>query len=338
MTAIRTDISDFILHNVEGHSNDIVPLVADKFNISRQRAHHFVQKEIKKGNVLQIGRTRATRYFLVRGKNIQFELRITPQLAEDQVWIKYVKPMILKHPDNIYRICHYGFTEIVNNAIDHSEGKVMYVEVKITNKNIEFDIMDNGIGIFKKIQNALHLESDRESILHLSKGKFTTDPSRHTGEGIFFTSRIVDKFSILSGDLYYAFRDEDWFLSPEKKEDIGHGTGIRMTVSLSSKKTPKQIMDKYTYQEIGFGKTIVAVALSTDPKDPHVSRSQAKRLLMGLDKFKTVVLNFEGVESIGQAFVDQIFRVFQNEHPHIKFKVINTTKEVNEMIERGRKK
>lgn len=336
MSEIRTDISKFIIHHVQKHSQDIVSFIAEKFNISRQRAHEFVKREVRKGNLLQVGQTRATQYFLAESKHIKFALKITPSLAEDQVWVKYIKPMILKYPDNIYRMCNYGFTEILNNAIDHSEGTAIFVEVKINEKDITFTIWDNGIGIFQKIQNALHLESIRESILHLSKGKFTTDPSKHTGEGIFFTSRIFDKFDILSSDLYYTFRDEDWILSSEKRESFGQGTSIQMSVLLDSKKTPKEVMDKYAGQEIGFEKTIVAVALSSDPKDPHVSRSQAKRLLMGLDKFKTVVLDFEGVESVGQAFVDEIFRVFQNEHPEIKFSVIRANEEINEMIQRGK--
>jgi len=106
-------------------------------------------------------------------------------LAEDTVWVKYLKPMILQYSDNIYRVCNYGFTEILNNAIEHSNGTLIYVEVEIKDGNIIIEILDNGVGIFQKIQNALKLESIRESILHLSKGKFTTDPTNHTGEGIF---------------------------------------------------------------------------------------------------------------------------------------------------------
>ena len=94
-------------------------------------------------------------------------------------------------------------------------------------------------------------------------------------------------------------------------------------------------MDEYADADIGFSKTIVAVALSSDPNDPHVSRSQAKRLLMGLEKFKTVILDFEGVKSVGQSFVDQIFRVFKNEYPNIDVKFINTNDEVEAMIRRG---
>lgn len=332
---MNTEIRDFILSRVENHPEDIVSLLAEEFEFSRQRAHTYVTREVKNGNLVKTGSTRSTRYFLAGGKHIEFSLKIVPGLAEDQIWAKYIKPMVLPYPNNIQRICAYGATEILNNAIDHSEGGVIYVEIKIINNEIQITIIDNGVGIFRKIQNALHLESIRESILHLSKGKFTTNPLKHSGEGIFFTSRIFDSFSILSSDMYYTFRDEDWFLSSEKNEGFGQGTYIKMILSLDSKKTPKEVMDQYSDQEIGFGKTVVGVALSSDPNDPHVSRSQAKRLLMGLEKFITIVLDFKGVESVGQAFVDEVFRVFQNEHPNIAIHYINANDEVSSMIRRG---
>jgi hypothetical protein len=49
-------------------------------------------------------------------------------------------------------------------------------------------IIQNGVGIFKKIQNALGLEDERHAVLELSRGKLTADPARHTGEGIFFVA------------------------------------------------------------------------------------------------------------------------------------------------------
>ena len=235
----------------------------------------------------------------------------------------------------LQRICAYGFTEMYNNAIDHSGGTKIYTEVEIRDTQMSITIMDNGIGIFQKIQNALNLESTRESILHLSKGKFTTDPSKHSGEGIFFTSRVFDSFSIFSSDMFYTFENKDWILSNEKKEIFGEGTLIKMRLSLDTKRTPKEIMDEYADHEIGFGKTIVAVALSADPNDPHVSRSQAKRLLMGLEKFRTIILDFKGVNSVGQAFVDEVFRVFKNEHPDITIHYFNANEEVEAMIKRG---
>lgn len=334
MRRIEPEVGDFILENAAEHPDDIVSIVSEHFNFSRQRAHTYVTREVTKGNLIKTGQTRATRYFRVGGKRIEFNLKLT-NLSEDKVWSDYIKPMVLQYPENIYRICAYGFTEILNNAIDHSGGTSVYVNMHVENNVLHLTIMDNGIGIFQKIKNALNLESAREAILHLSKGKFTTDPSKHTGEGIFFTSRIFDKFSILSDEMYYTFDKRDWFLSPEKQESFGDGTSIEMHISLDSKITPKEVMDKYSDIEIGFTKTVVAVALSADPQDPHVSRSQAKRLMMGLEKFRHVVLDFKGVESVGQAFVDQIFRVFQNENPTIKIQYFNATNEVDEMIKRG---
>jgi anti-sigma regulatory factor (Ser/Thr protein kinase) len=328
-------INRFILENVQKHPHDIAIVLAEKFNFSRQHAHRYLTKEVKNGNLIKTGRTRWTQYFLVNGNHIEFTEKIKPGLAEDKMWSQYAKPIVQSCPENIYKICIYGFTEIFNNAIDHSKGSTIFSDIDIKNDTLTIRIMDNGVGIFKKIQKALKLDSIKEAILHLSKGKFTTDPSNHTGEGIFFTSRMFDKFSILSSDVFYTFQNEDWFLSPEKNEDFGQGTLIKMEISLKSIKTPKEIFDQYTDQEIGFGKTIVAVALSADPNDPHVSRSQAKRLLLGLEKFKTIMLDFKGVSSVGQAFVDEVFRVFQNEYPDITIHYVNANEEVESMIKRG---
>lgn len=328
-------IQKFILDNVENNPRDIAAVLAKKFGFSRQRAHRYLIREVENGNIIKTGHTRWTYYFLANGKYIRFIEKIKPGIAEDRVWLKYIKPMILSYPENIYRICAYGFTEIFNNAIDHSKGTTITTEIEISNNNLNIIIIDNGIGIFKKIQKALHLDSIKESILHLSKGKFTTDPLNHTGEGIFFTSRMFDSFSILSSDIFYTFQNEDWFLSPEKNEDFKQGTLIKMVISLDSKKTPKAVFDQYADQEIGFGKTIVAVALSGDPNDPHLSRSQAKRLLMGLEKFNTIILDFKGVVSVGQAFVDEVFRVFKNEYPNITIHHMGANDEVESMIKRG---
>ena len=328
-------IQKFILDNVENNPRDIAAVLAKKFGFSRQRAHRYLIREVENGNIIKTGHTRWTYYFLANGKYIRFIEKIKPGIAEDRVWLKYIKPMILSYPENIYRICAYGFTEIFNNAIDHSKGTTILTEVEISNNTLKITIVDNGIGIFKKIQKALHLDSIKESILHLSKGKFTTDPLNHTGEGIFFTSRMFDSFSILSNDIYYTFKNEDWFFSPEKIADFKQGTLIEMVISLDSKKIPKAVFDQYADQEIGFGKTIVAVALSGDPNDPNLSRSQAKRLLMGLEKFNTIILDFKGVVSVGQAFVDEVFRVFKNEYPNITIHHVGANEEVEFMIKRG---
>ncbi|OGQ05876.1 MAG: hypothetical protein A2W61_00230 [Deltaproteobacteria bacterium RIFCSPLOWO2_01_44_7] len=64
------------------------------------------------------------------------------------------------------------------------------------------------------------------------------------------------------------------------------------------------------------------------------ARSEARRLLVGLDKFKEVVLDFKGVETVGQAFADEIFRVFRSRYPAIHIKPIHANENVSFMIER----
>ena len=335
MSNNQLEVRKFIIEQIEKHPSDIVKMVVNNFSISRQRANFYVSNEVKNGTLIRVGVTRNSRYFLLGGKHFEFISKITSTLSDDYIWMKYVKQMLKNCPSNVISACAYGFTEMFNNAIDHSQGNLIYTEINIENGIVNLNILDNGIGIFRKIQNALNLESEREAILHLSKGKFTTDPTKHTGEGIFFTSRIFDRFSIFSDDLYYAFENRDWMISPEKQEKIGKGTVIRMSLSLNPEIQVSDIFKKYADSDIGFFKTIVSVGLSADPGDPHVSRSQAKRLLLGLEKFRHVILDFKGVESVGQAFVDQVFRVFTNEYPNIKIQYVNANPEVELMIQRG---
>jgi len=331
----KREVGDFILANVDTHSADIAPFLVDTFGFSRTRANFYLDREVKKGTLIAFGKTRAKRYFLAGGNHIEFAIDITPDLKEDKLWEAYIKPMLNNCSENVKRIANWGFHEIVNNAIDHSEGTKLWVAMEVKNEKLSFSVLDNGIGIFKKIQNALKLESERESILHLSKGKFTTDPENHSGQGIFFTSRMVGRFSIFSDDLYYSFQEEEWFLSSEKPETFGKGTAIRMHIPLTTTVMPKDILDMYSDIETGFHRTKVAVALSDNPNDPHNSRSQAKRLMAGLEKFTSVVLDFKDIKDVGQAFVDEVFRVFKNENPGIKIEYINAGPDVDAMIKKG---
>ena len=68
-----------------------------------------------------------------------------------------------------------------------------------------------------------------------------------------------------------------------------------------------------------------------------VSRSQARRLLAGLDAYTRIVFDFKGVDGIGQAYADEIFRVFPNQQPQIRIDYVNAGPATVFMIERARK-
>ncbi|MBT5232008.1 MAG: STAS-like domain-containing protein [Methylococcales bacterium] len=49
-------------------------------------------------------------------------------------------------------------------------------------------------------------------------------------------------------------------------------------------------------------------------------------------EFRTVILDFDGVDSIGQAFADEIFRVFAVRHPEIELIHTKANIKVTKMI------
>ena len=224
-----------------------------------------------------------------------------------------------------------------NNAIDHSGGSKIFVGIRKTALTTVMSLMDNGVGIFKKIQTAMNLLDERHAILELSKGKLTTDPRNHSGEGIFFTSRMFDSFNILSGGVFFNHKygnEEDWIFEREKFET---GTNIRMEINNNTARTKKKIFDQYTStDDYGFNKTVVPVKMAQYGNDKLISRSQAKRVLARVELFKTVMFDFQDVEVIGQAFADEIFRVFANKHPEIELHAIHANSEVKKMISRAK--
>jgi len=331
-TQKRTEeIRKFILENVEEHPSDITSVVSSEFGISRQASHKHIQKLVSGNLILAHGNTRNRTYEVKPLVDFSVELPL-PGLEEDKVWREHIRPLMNGLPLNVLHICQYGFTEIVNNAIDHSEGKILIVSVKRTYKNVVLSIIDNGVGIFNKIQKELSLDDPLHAILELSKGKLTTDPDHHTGEGIFFTSRMFDKFSIFSGRLFFSYQREiDWLL--EDKQELFSGTGVILEISSFSKRTSQQVFDRFTTTgDYGFSKTHVPVFLATYGDENLISRSQAKRLLTRFEKFKEIILDFTNVTSIGQAFADEIFRVFQAQNPDVHLVPINMSEQIQKMI------
>lgn len=331
------EIRKFILENVEEHPSDIVGLASSRFNISRQAVNKHIKVLVDQKALVVEGATRSRKYFLHPLEEWSQIYSLKGKLEEDIVWQKDISNLLKELPDNVREIWHYGFTEILNNAIDHSSGSYAIIALTKTASSTSIRIMDDGEGIFKKIQRELGLSDEKHSVLELAKGKLTTDPNHHSGEGIFFSSRMFDRFSILSGSTYFTHKYdkvEDWIL---ENQGTTSGTTVLMDLSNNSCRTSKSIFDKFasSNDDYGFTKTIVPVHLAKYGDDQLISRSQAKRLLARVDKFKKVIFDFEDVETIGQAFADEIFRVFQLKHKEMELIYINTQKQVKQMISRA---
>lgn len=328
-------IREFILSKLPEHPSNIVKIASNNFGITRQAVNLHMRELVKEGLVSEKGKTRAKKYSLARPQKLNFRMPVTPDLEEDRVFRERVKPFLGDLPSNVMDICSYGFTEMFNNVIEHSNSKDVVVAAEFIDNQIKITIHDFGVGIFNKIQKDFNLENPRHAILELAKGKLTSDSSKHTGEGIFFTSRMFDTFYIFSGSLSFV-TDIEGDLLIEAKKHI-EGTSVVMEISLNSTRPLQEIFDKFASEEgdYGFTKTQLAVTLAQFEGETLISRSQAKRLLARFDKFKEVALDFKGVETIGQPFADEVFRVFNIEHPGTKLFPINTTDQVFKMIKRA---
>lgn len=333
-------IRQFIAEQIGKSSQDIVRLTGGKFGITRQAVNRHIHGLIDNGVIIAEGSTRQRKYKLKPIVDKEIPFIVSPNLQEDVVWRESVRPLLREIPQNVLDICHYGFTEMVNNVIDHSSATGLIIKIVQTSLGIQLVIYDDGIGIFKKIQKEFGLENPAYAILELAKGKLTTDPQHHTGEGIFFSSRMVDRFIIESGELYFAHNElgHDWLLGFEENDDgYKQGTLVKMEIGINCTRTAKEVFDKFTAENdnYGFTRTIVPVVLAKYGDENLISRSQAKRLLARLEKFREVMLDFENVESIGQAFADEIFRVFQSKNPHIHLMTVNANEEIEKSISRA---
>jgi hypothetical protein len=330
-------LRSFILGNVERFPSDIAKRAAVEFGISRQAVNKHLNHLVKERALLQEGNTRNRTYKLCPIAEVHKLYLLSPELQEDVVWRNDVLPILAGLPENVADIWSYCFTEMFNNAIDHSGAVHISVTVNRTAGTTTISIYDDGVGIFKKIKQALGLLDERHAVFELSKGKLTTDPARHTGEGIFFTSRMVDAFRILSFETYFSHnfgKDEDWIFQDEAKPS--HGTLVVMRLNNHTSRTLKKVFSEFSSEEdIGFTKTVVPVRLAQYGDDKLVSRSQAKRLLDRVDRFKKVIFDFAEVTAIGRSFADEIFRVFQNSHPLIELIPINANTDVQDVIVRA---
>lgn len=237
--------------------------------------------------------------------------------------------------ENIVSIFDYAFSEMTNNAIDHSKSNYIKTTVLRENQVLHFIVHDYGIGVFKNIQEKFNLSSELEAIQELIKGKNTTAPEKHSGEGIFFTSKAADIYELSS----YSYRlridnvVDDIFIE-EVSSNI-KGTKVDFQISLNSQRHLIDIFEKYQTNpsSYDFDKTKIDVKLYT-LSSIFISRSQAKRVLQNLEKFSHVVFDFNQVPTVGQAFADEIFRVFANQHSNIKLEVKNMNQTVEFMIKR----
>src|ERR1700730_9797658 len=124
MTKIRRrseEIRAYILEHITEPA--IATKVAQKFDISRQASNRHLKTLTGEGSLVSQGKTRKRSYKVAAtASNTRFYPN-APGLEEDVIWRNDIKPFLGNLPDNVLEIWNYAFTEMFNNAIDHSGGQ-----------------------------------------------------------------------------------------------------------------------------------------------------------------------------------------------------------------------
>jgi len=335
---MRTLILNTINKQRQVKTADIVGLTG----LSRAYAQRFLKDLAEEGVIVLMGKANQAHYILPSKKGASNakplsvrRIMTNKDLAEDKVLreIKEGSAIFQGVAGNISSIIDYSFTEMLNNAIEHSTAQKIDVVIMRTATDIRFTVADRGIGIFNNIMKKKRLGTTIEAIQDLLKGKETTAPEAHSGEGIFFTSKIADLLTIKSFEKKLVFDNAQQDIYVKDVKPV-RGTRVDFVLGLRSKKKLVDLFDKYTDESFQFSKTEVKVKLYHQDVD-YVSRSQARRILTGLEKFKTIELDFKDVKTIGQAFADEVFRIWQAQHKDVKFVIKDANENIMIMIKRA---
>jgi DNA-binding transcriptional ArsR family regulator len=298
--------------------------------LTRQAVHVHISDLRARGLVASEGRGRATRYYVAQ----YMRTLPTAGLEEDRVWREMATalPELQDSAQNAVAILAYAVTEMLNNAVDHSGAEEVDVRGRITPETVIVDIHDRGRGAFAHVRDQLELETTVAAIQQLSKGKTTTDPQRHTGEGIFFTSKCVSLFELESTGFIWVVdnRRDDQALGTS---EINAGTHVHLEVDRRTTQVLGNVFAEYS-EGLAFNRSRAVVSLF-EYGELFVSRSEAQRIADGLERFEVVVIDFRDVRLVGQGFVDQLFRVWAREHPEVELQPVNMNEAVEFMVRRG---
>lgn len=259
-------------------------------------------------------------------------------LEEDIPWSRDFAPYFAL-PREVHRMAQHAFCELLNNAIDHSEGTSVTVSLRQTPSHVQLLVSDDGRGVFDKIHEAFSLEDPTLAMLELSKGKLTSQPQRHTGRGLFFTSKLADIFDLHANERAFQRREWDgggWMPGRALKRQ---GTSVYAAIALDTTRTLDEVLHAYSADgaSLGFERTVVPLRLITSAISGLESRAQARRVAARLHEFRRAEVDFSGVSSIGHGFADELFRVFASQQPAFELVPVNMSPAVASLVDSVRR-
>src|SRR4030042_1338186 len=242
----KEKIYNYIKNSKSVRSNELIKILG----MSRQAVHKHLKKLIEEKRIFKHETTKAAFYTLPSKNNtIKRVFSRTLKLKDLEEHVIFREADIFlnlqkKAKNNVYGIMNYAFTELLNNAIEHSKSQLCEIEITVHQYRYTVRIRDYGIGIFHSIYKKYNLRYEEAAVGELIKAKTTTIPEKHTGEGIFFTSKACDKLTFRSHKIYFVFDTIKDDLYVEEKRNF-RGTEALFSIEKNSKRQLEDIFDLY---------------------------------------------------------------------------------------------
>lgn len=259
-------------------------------------------------------------------------------LDEHAPWVRDFAPCFALAPE-LMRIAQHAFTELVNNAIDHSGGASVVVSMRQTPGHLQLLVSDDGCGLFDRIGQCFGIEDPALATLELAKGKLSSQPERHSGRGLFFTARLADVLDIHANRHAFQRRAWDggrWHATRAAGE---RGTSVFVGIALDTPRRVDAVLRSHSRTGEGytFELTQVPLQLLTGPGVGLESRAQGRAAAGQLARFARAEIDFAGIAAVGHGFADELFRVFARAHPDTELVPVNAAPPVLALIESVRR-
>ena len=317
------------------HGDDLPAHLMQRLQISRRQALLALHKLVALQWLHSHGTPRQPRH--TPGGLRQVVQRYPLQgLQEDLPWRHDFAPFF-DLPPAVLQMVQHAFTELVNNAIDHSGGQHLTVSLRQTPMQAQLLVSDDGCGLFRRIAETFDIADPALALLELNKGKLTSAPQRHSGHGLFFTSRLADVFDIHANNSAWQRRGWErraWRQGKSGAVSARAGTSIYMAIALDTPRTLDSVLQAHSASgaSYDFGRTAVDLQLMAPVGAMLASRADAKRAVQRLGQFQHADLDFTGISSIGHGFADELFRVFAAEHPQVHLNPVGMAPQVAAMV------
>ena len=337
----REIIKKEMLNYIRKDRADFVKAISEKFDISATSVKRYI-KECLKNHIILCDPLRECKYKMYTIKK-EFSILKRGRIEEHQIFKKEILPLLEGISKEAVQSWNYAFCEIMNNAIEHSKREEIRCIFERDYLYTRISIVDDGVGIFKNIGKYIQAATGEsftndDIMLELYKGKLTTKPAEHSGEGIYFASKVTSSFAIWSDQTLFSIENIEEnkpmqeILNAYLKRFHNVGTIVIMEIENDTSVSPRQVFEKYAPAGVGFVRTYLPLErISTFGE--LSARSQARRVIYRLDRFRQIELDFKNVDFMGQAFADELFRIFQSKYPYIQLYVLNANETVSGMIQ-----